>query len=193
MKRVGGLWPDLVSWENLHAAFENAARGKRRRVDVAAFLLNLESELATIRRDVIAGTYKPGKYRTFAVRDPKPRLISAAPFRDRVVHHALTRVIEPVFERRFTTRSFASRKGYGTHAALRRAAEACRRFPCVLQCDVRKYFPSIDHNILKEQLGRVLRCGPTLSLCDCIIDGSNATVIIYLAYRQPLFEAVHVG
>lgn len=167
------MWPVLVSWENLHAAFENAARGKRRRADVAGFMLNLESELTAIRLELMEGRYRPGVYRTFAVRDPKPRLISAAPFRDRVVHHALTRVIEPLFEQRFTTRSFASRKGYGTHAAIRRAAEACRRFPYVLQCDIRKYFPSIDHEILKGQLRRVLRCGPTLALCDLIIDGSN--------------------
>ena len=173
MKRVGGLWDTLTSWTNLHEAFQSAARGKRRRRDVATFALNVESELTVLRRQLVEGAYRPGEYRTFAIRDPKPRVISAAPFRDRVVHHALTRVIEPVFERRFSTRSFASRKGYGTHRAIRLAALASERFPYALQCDIRKYFPSIDHEILKGQLRRTLRCGVTLELCDLIVDGSN--------------------
>lgn len=173
MRRIGGLWEGLTGWSNLHASFQSAARGKHRRADVAVFELNVESELAALRRELIDGTYRPGEYRTFAVRDPKPRLISAAPFRDRVVHHALTRVIEPVFERRFTTRSFASRKGYGTHLALQLAVRACGRYRFSLQCDIRKYFPSIDHLILKQQLRRALRCARTLDLADLIIDRSN--------------------
>ncbi|MGH9671841.1 MAG: reverse transcriptase domain-containing protein [Bryobacteraceae bacterium] len=119
------------------------------------------------------GSYRPGGYRSFPVHDPKPRLISAAPFRDRVVHHALTRTIEPIFERRFTADSYACRRGMGTHAALRRASSACRRFPYVLKCDVWKYFPSIDHEILKGLLARVLKCPRTLALAGVIIDGSN--------------------
>lgn len=104
---------------------------------------------------------------------PKPRLISAAPFRDRVVHHALTRVIEPVFEARFLPNSFACRKGLGTHKALERARNGCGRWPYVLKCDVRKYFPSIDHAILKELLERTLKCPRTLERAARIIDGSN--------------------
>lgn len=119
------------------------------------------------------GNYEPGAYRTFTVREPKPRLISAAPFRDRVVHHALTGVLEPVFERRFTADSYACRAGFGTHRALARAREGCGRYPCVLQCDIRKYFPSIDHQILKDLLARVVKCERTLDLAARIIDGSN--------------------
>jgi retron-type reverse transcriptase len=107
------------------------------------------------------------------VRDPKPRLISAAPFRDRVVHHALTQVVEPVFERRFSSASFACRVGLGTHAAVDRAQRGARDFPYVLKCDVRKYFASIDHAILKNLLARAVKCPPTLHLVARIIDGSN--------------------
>ena len=149
MKRVGNLWAAIVSPANLLEAAQAAARGKRQRSDVARFLLNLEPELIRLRRELVEGSYAPGGYRTFQVEDPKPRLISAAPFRDRVVHHALTRVIEPVFERRFTTDSFACRKGLGTHRAIERARQGCKRCAFVLKCDVRKYFPSIDHEILK--------------------------------------------
>lgn len=173
MKRTGNLWPSIVSFENLLAAAHAAAAGKGRRPDVAAFNLNLEGELLQLRRELTSGSYLPGHYRTFTIQDPKPRHISAAPFRDRVVHHALTRVVEPIFERRFSKDSFACRKGFGTHRALGRAKEGARRYPYVLKCDIRKYFASIDHQILKSLLARAVKCGPTLELAAVIIDGSN--------------------
>ncbi len=173
MKRAGGLWPELVSWSNLCRALHRAALGKRGRPDVAAFLLEWEPRLVQLQRELRGGAYTPGGYRTFQVREPKPRRISAAPFRDRVVHHALTQVLEPVFERRFVPQSYACRTGLGTHKALDAAAGACRAFPYALQCDIRKYFPSIDHAILKAQLARAIKCRPTLHLAGLIIDGSN--------------------
>jgi retron-type reverse transcriptase len=174
MKRVGNLWSELTSFANMLAAAQAAAAGKRRRPDVAAFLLNLESELLALRRELVNGTYQPGGYRTFAVRDPKPRRISAAPFRDRVVHHALTRILEPIFEERFSPYSFACRPAMGTHKAIRRAYEGVCRYQYVLKCDVSKYFASIDHDILNMQLARVVKCRPTLELAARIIAGSNA-------------------
>ena len=173
MKRTGNLWEGLTSWDNLFMAADRAAAGKRRRPDVAAYLLDKENEVARLRRSLLEDSYFPGEYRTFLVHEPKERRISAAPFRDRVVHHALTQIIEPVFERRFSSRSFASRKGYGTHRALAVAVRECRRYPYVLQCDIAKYFPSIDHLLLKDALRRRLKCGPTLALTDKIIDCSN--------------------
>jgi retron-type reverse transcriptase len=173
MKRIGGLWAEIVSFKNLLRASQDAARGKRNRPDVAWFLLNLETELVRLQAELESGNYQPGAYRTFLVREPKPRLISAAPFRDRVVHHALTRVLEPIFERRFVMNSFACRKGKGTHRALKLAAEGCRRFRYVLKCDVQKYFASIDHLILKQMLARMVKCRSTLGLAAHIIDGSN--------------------
>lgn len=173
MKRVGGLWPAVVSWPNLASALQRAARGKRRRPDVARFLLDWEPRLIELRRQLRHGEYVPGAYRTFRIWEPKPRWISAAPFRDRVVHHSLTQIVEPIFERRFAPHSYASRAGFGTHRALAAASAACARFPFVLQCDIRKYFPSIDHAILKDLLARVIKCGPTLDLAGRIIDGSN--------------------
>lgn len=173
MKRAGGLWPLLVGWPNLCRALERAAAGKRSRPDVARFLLEWEPQLIGLQRELKDEAYVPGGYRTFLVREPKPRRISAAPFRDRVVHHALTQVLEPLFERRFAAQSYACRRGFGTHKALHAAAGASRAFPYVLQCDIRKYFPSIDHEILKAQLARVVKCCPTLRLAGLIVDGSN--------------------
>ena len=149
------------------------ARGKRTRPEVARFLLDLEPEVCRIQRELQDGSYQPGRYHTFWIADPKPRQISAAPFRDRVLHHALTRALEPVFERRFIANSYASRKGFGQHRALEQARAAFERYPYVLKCDIRKYFPSVDHAILKELLERCVKCRPTLDLAERIIDGSN--------------------
>lgn len=136
MKRAGNLWPELTSFANILSAAEAAAAGKRKRPDVAAFLLNLESHLVTLRRELLDGSYQPGQYHTFVIKEPKPRQISAAPFRDRVVHHALTQILEPIFEKRFSPYSFACRKGKGVHQALQIAQEGARRYPYALKCDV---------------------------------------------------------
>ncbi len=167
------LWAQLSSLENLFEAARRAAKGKKSRPDVAAFQVNLEPELFRLRRELAGGSYRPGAYRTFRIADPKPRLISAAPFRDRVVHHAVTNIVEPLFERRFVPYSFACRAGFGTHKALAHARRACARYSYVLKLDVRKYFPSIDHEILRNLLARVIDCPDTLRLIAIIIASSN--------------------
>jgi hypothetical protein len=123
VERTGNLWPELVSWANLLEATRAAARGKRKRPDVARFLHELEPNLCRLQRELEEGTYRPGGYRTFWIRDPKPRLISAAGFRDRVVHHALTRVLEPVFDLNSAFRSAASMwKSHQTRSTSRGCA-----------------------------------------------------------------------
>jgi RNA-directed DNA polymerase len=176
MRRVGGLWPELVSLGNLFASAHAAARGKRGRPDVARFLLHLEPAVLGLRRELLDGTYRPGPYRVFTVNDPKQRRISAAAFRDRVVHHALTRVLEPVFEPRFTADSYACRRGFGTHAALRRAHRAAGPWSRVLKCDVVKFFPSVDHQILLSLVERKVKCRPTLALARTIVAASNPQI-----------------
>jgi len=173
MKRHGHLFEQLVSWPNLLAASRLAARGKRFRPNVAEFNFDYERELLALQRELQNRSYRPGPYRTFQIHEPKCRLISAAPFRDRVVHHALCRVIEPLFERRFIYDSYACREGKGTHAALDRFQSFCRHHRYVLQCDIRKFFPSIDHAILVDCLWRVIKDAAVQGLCQTIIDHSN--------------------
>lgn len=173
MKRVGELWPQVLSHANLFEAVRRAALGKKSRPDVAAFLCGQEIEVVALQRELLSGIYQPGVYRVFEIREPKPRRISAAPFRDRVVHHALTQVLEPIFERRFLPVSFACRSGLGSHAAVGCVQCAARLGGYALRCDIRKYFASIDHQILQAKLERVVRCKPTLDLASRIIDGSN--------------------
>jgi len=100
MKRVGQLWRQVVSVDNLLLAYYRARQGKRQRADVAAFSFNVEQEIFALHDELTTGNYQPGAYRQFIIRERKPRLISAAPFRDRVVHHAVMNVLEPILDRR---------------------------------------------------------------------------------------------
>ena len=116
---------------------------------------------------------RPGAYTYFKIHEPKERMVAAAPFRDRVVHHALVSVLEPHFERRFVAHSYACRRGKGTHRALERAAELSRKRRFVLKGDVCKFFPSIDHEILKGEVRRVIDDERLLAVLERVIDGSN--------------------
>lgn len=163
------LYPRLTSFANLQAAARRAQRGKRYRPAVLAFNADLESELLRLQEELRSFTYKPGPYRQFRIRDPKPRLISAAPFRDRVVHHALCAAIVPPLQRHFHRGSHANRISYGSHRALRRFTAAAARHRWVLQADIRLYFPSIDLTILRAQLAAAIGCPGTLWLLDQIL------------------------
>ena len=173
MKRYGNLWPEIVAFENLLLAARKAQKGKRFRPNVLAFNHQLETQLIQLQQDLATKIYRPGPYKTFTIREPKHRLISAAPYRDRVVHHALCNVIVPLFERSFIDDSYANRLGFGNHRALQRFIRFARSSRYVLQCDVKKYFPSIDRKILKSLIRRKLKCPDTLWLIDLILDSSS--------------------
>ena len=181
-RRIDDLFSRIASFPALEAAAQRAAKGKRRKPGVAAFLARLEREVLRLESELLAGTWQPGGYVEIAVRDPKPRMVSAAPFRDRVVHHALCAVVEPLFERGFIFDSYANRRGKGTHRAVARYERFRNRFANVLRCDIYRYFPAIDHEILKEDLRRRVRCERTLRLVDAIIDGSNRQEPVNLHY-----------
>jgi retron-type reverse transcriptase len=173
MKRYGQLWDALVRWENLVLAARKAQRGKRSRAAVQSFNFQQERGLLRIQRELQAGTYRPGEFRTHRITEPKPRLISAAPYRDRVVHHALMNLLEPILDRHFHPHSYACRKGKGTHAAADRLQQLMRGHRYALQCDVEKFFPSIDHEILKATFRRLIKDRRVLGLMDLIVDHSN--------------------
>ncbi|MEZ5400671.1 MAG: reverse transcriptase domain-containing protein [Bryobacteraceae bacterium] len=167
------LFEDLCGFENLWEAARRARRGKRYKHAAAAFHHDLPAELVKLQDELRSRTYRPGPYTTFRIQEPKPRMISAAPYRDRVVHHALCNVIEPVFERSFLYDSYANRIGKGTHKALDRCTEYCRKYDYVLQCDIRQFFPSIDHDILFDILCRRVRNPGVRWLMRLILDHSN--------------------
>lgn len=178
MKRYNNLYPQITDFSNLVLAARQAQRGKRFRENVLKFNYNLEAQLAKIKSELESKTYQPGRYKTFEICEPKPRLISAAPYRDRVVHHALCNIIVPIFENTFIADSYANRLGFGTHKALRRFTSFARDSRYILQCDIKKYFPSIDHEILKSLLRRKLKCHDTLWLAETIINSSNPQVSV---------------
>lgn len=185
VKRYGNLYPQVVAFENLYRAYRKAAKGKRGQAKVAAFEFDLEPNLLALQAELVKQTYLPGAYRSFYIHDPKERLISAAPFRDRVVHHALVKVIEPIFERTFIGDSYANRKGKGTHAALDRAQAFARCYRYVLQCDVVQFFPSIDHQILRCILARKLADDRIVWLVDQILESGRG--VLAEAYAMVYF------
>jgi len=133
-----------------------------------------ESELLVLREELLSGVYQPGGYRFFEVREPKRRMIAAAPFRDRVVHHALCQFLAPVLARQFIARSFSCQTSKGTTAARDCCRRLTNRHRLVLKCDVRKFFPSLDHAILRSKLAGVSRCAGVMALIDAIL-GSYRT------------------
>jgi len=178
------MYTVLTSWSNLLLAYHKAAQGKRGHANVAAFELRLEDNLLQLQRQLQDFTYQPGPYDSFYIHEPKKRLISAAPFRDRVVHHALCNLIEPLFERSFIPNSYANRIGKGTHRALNQTQGFARRFPYALQYDVRQFFPSIDHALLRAALARKIRDPHVLWLCDQILQ-SGAGLLLCNAPSTP--------
>lgn len=165
----------MIGFENLMQAAARAERGKRLRISTAEFNFFREKEIFRLQEELNAQTYRPGRYRQFYVYEPKPRLISAAPYRDRVVHQAFCHVVEPIFDNRFIHDSYACREGKGTHRALNRCQEFARRGKnfYVLKCDIQHYFPSIDHNRLYQIFARRIKDKRLLWLARVIIDSAN--------------------
>ena len=170
MKRHGHLFEQVVEYGNLLAAAHRARRGKRDRIAVARFVFDLEPNLLRLQEELRSGSYRMRPYRTFVIREPKRRRICAADFRDRVVHHALCAVLDPIFDGCLIDDTFACRRGKGTHAAVRRLQQFSRRFRYVLMCDVRRYFETVDHEVLRALCRRKLKDRALLSLLDRIID-----------------------
>ena len=146
--------------------------GKRNRTGVSRFNFQADSNLLTLKKQLLSTEYKPGKHRLFYVYDPKFRLISAPPFVDRIVHHAICQVIEPVFDKSFIEDSYACRKNKGAHKAIKRLQMFLRKTKTnyALKCDISKYFAHIDHDILFDLLKKKISDPPTLELLKKIID-----------------------
>jgi RNA-directed DNA polymerase len=170
MKTYKNLYPQIHNFGNLYIAFLAARKGKRGQVAVASFEFDLEHNLLQLEAELRDQTYRPAPYTNFYIYEPKRRLVSAAPFRDRVLHHALCQVIEPIWEARFIHTSFACRKGKGNHRALDQCHAYVRQYRYAFQGDIVKYFPAIDHQILHSLLARRIADRRTLWLIDEILN-----------------------
>ena len=170
MKRHGHLFEDVANFAALLAAERRARRGKRNRPDVARFVFHLETNLLELESELRLKTYAMRPYRTFLVREPKLRRICAADYRDRVVHHAVCDVLDPLFDGGLIADTFACRRGKGVHACVRRVQDLARKRPYALLCDVKRYFETIDHGMLKRLYRRKLKDRALLALLDRIVD-----------------------
>lgn len=169
----------IVDPLNLWGAWCDFARDKRRRPDVATFALDADLAVHHLALALSRGLYRPGPYRLIPIRDPKRRVVAAASVRDRVVHHALHRVLAPRFNRAFIDQSYACLPGRGSHRALLRFLGQVRRYRYALQLDIRRYFYSIDRTVLRGLLHRHLPEAPLRDLLDRILE-SGADL-----YRRP--------
>jgi len=173
MKRARNLFEQIVDRENLRVAFLRALRGKRRRPDARAFADHLDENLDQLRVELLSGTVTVGECSQFTIYDPKERTITAPSFRERVLHHAIMNVCEPVFERFLIADTFACRKGKGRLACVARASEFANRHQFFLKMDVQKYFESIPHDILMRKLCRMFKDPRVLLLLERIIDSHH--------------------
>ena len=168
--RPGFLFESVANFGTLLVAERRARRGKRCRPDVARFVFHLETNLLDLESELRDGSYRTQPYRTFLVREPKLRRICAAAYRDRVVHQAVCDVLDPIFDRGLIDNTFACRRGKGVHAAVQRLQALARKRPYALLLDVKRYFETIDHGVLKQIYRRKLKDQALLALLDGIVD-----------------------
>ncbi len=173
MKRHGDLFEKLITFENLYYAFRKAFKGSGRSEEACCYSFDLERNLFSLRDELVQAEYQPGTYRYFKVYEPKERTISVAPFRDRVVHHAIVNVLEPIYEKCFIYDSYATRKGKGTHRAVSRAQSFMRSAGYYLKFDIDKYFDNICHDRLLAIIQRKVKGRKLIELLSRIIVNSD--------------------
>ncbi|MCR4328878.1 MAG: reverse transcriptase/maturase family protein [Patescibacteria group bacterium] len=178
------MFEQIIAVENLLAAWKEFLRGKRTKPDMQEFSLMLMDNILALHEKLRNGTYRHGEYKHFRITDPKPRDIHKATVRDRLLHHAIHRVLYPFFDRTFIADSFSCRNGKGTHRAMNRfrmfAYQASRnhtRTCWVLKCDIRKFFASVDHHMLMEILRSRITDKKTLWLLGDIVGSFSNTKI----------------
>jgi len=171
------LFTQIITFQNLNKACHEAARGKKDKYGVADFIVNKEKEILRLQNEMENGSYAPGGYHTFWIAEyAKKREISAAPFRDRVVHHAFCQIVEPIFDKRFVFHSFACRKDKGTHKALKVCQNYLRRNNFVFQGDIVKYFNNIDQDVLLGILRKKIKDDKTMRLAELIVFSWNKDI-----------------
>ena len=176
MKRAVFLFNKIVSYENLRLAWLKARRGKMNKIVVRKFSRNVNENLLKIQKKLKSNPPILSHYSQFKVFDPKERIISVVPFCDRVMHHAIMNVLEPLFERQFIFHTYACRKGKGSHRAVKYVFSKTKKYKYFLKLDVKKYFDSIDHEVLKRLLCRIIKDAETLRLLFSIIDSYGSCI-----------------
>ncbi len=175
MKRIGNLYQRILTFSNLKKALIKSLKNKKRTLEMKKFWYNQETEFVILQRELNYKTYHPKPYYLFSIFDPKFRVICSADFRDRVVHHATSNIIEPYIDRMLIYDTYACRKEKGSHKARSRAKKFCQKYPFYFKTDIRKYFDSIPHASLKECLSCYFKDSDLLWLCDKIISSYSVS------------------
>lgn len=170
MNRANNLVEKVAALDNLYLAFWKASKGKRYSESVLAYQDDLDRNLHQLQDEILRGSVKVGDYHIFKIFDPKEREICAAAFREQVLHHALMNVCHDYFERVQIFDSYASRKGKGTHAAVERAKLFSKQYDYFLKLDIKKFFASLHHDVMKAQIRRIIKDTTILRIFDTIID-----------------------
>lgn len=202
MNSYNNLMPKIASMDNLQWAYKKTAKAKKMTFGYLEFKEYKDINLNKIREELLDGGYKIGDYRHFTIYEPKPRLVSALDFKDRLIQHALIGIIEPIFEATFLPNTFACRVGLGTHAGVKYIQAQLRKTSenkYYLKTDFSKFFPSVDHNILLEMVDRKISCKPTLSLIKEIVKpnevgipiGSLTSQLFANVYGSKLDQYIH--
>ncbi len=181
MKRKNNLYQKIISLENLHAADALARKGKRHQYGVRVHLKNQDRNIHDLHESLLKMEFRTSAYTTFKVYEPKERLVFRLPYYpDRIVHHAIMNVLEPIFTALFTNDSYSCIKGKGIHKASRNLKKSLRDVEGTRYClklDIRKFYPSIDHDILKSQLRSRFKDWKLLAMLDEIIDSAEGIPI----------------
>lgn len=181
MKRYGNLWEKIISYENLYLAYKKAKKGKGWRKSIKVFEKDIEGNLLKLQQMLISGQFNTSKYATKIVYEPKKRTIYKLPFYpDRIVQHALLQVVLPIWNSVMIYDSYACRNGKGMHEASTKVMNHVRSYKYCLKADIRKFYPSIDHEILMKIIENKIKCEPTLNLLRNIVfsypGGKNAPI-----------------
>jgi len=181
MKTYNKLYEEICSINNLANAWRKARKGKTKKLYVVEFEQNLRENLFQLRKELLEQTYKPEPLKTFILRDPKTRKISKSAFRDRIVHHALVRIIEPIFDKTFIYDNCANRKEKGTLFALERFDKFKKRITnnlhseaFCLKADIKHYFQEVDQEILLKIIRRKISDEKTIWLVKQILNNISA-------------------
>jgi retron-type reverse transcriptase len=175
MRRVAISLDAIAHFANLARAAQRAARGKHTRPDVQSFMQHFDQHINQLAQDIRAARLPYGQFRRFTIRDPKPRVIHAACFADRVFHHAVIALAGPVLDRALTPTTFACRQGKGTHAAVRQVQHHLRRFPWYVKIDMQHYFDTVDHAVLYRLLQRRFKGQAFFAVLQRILNSFHVT------------------
>ncbi|MCD4760112.1 reverse transcriptase/maturase family protein [archaeon] len=193
MKAYRNLYQRICSYKNLELAFKKAKKNKGNLPYVIEFEVNLKENLLQLQKELKSLTYKPRKLKRFIIRDPKTRIIHSSNFRDRVIHHAIVNILEPIYEKIFVYDSYASRINKGSHKAVERFEEFKRKVSennllvrvaktrnqikgYVLKADIKKYFDSVDHTVLLDIISRNIKDNKVIWLIKQILDNFDAKI-----------------